>query len=84
MLASSVEALSAPDRGGAEVRHIEPPAERETGRDKGVRTQPRAPGASPRRARRRRSARAQLRPALSARWLAERMFCPRPFLVCRA
>ena len=35
LLARSVERLATPVQAGAEVRHIEPPAERETGRDGG-------------------------------------------------
>jgi error-prone DNA polymerase len=50
LVARSVEALSLPAQPLAEVRHIEPPAERETGRDAGAEPLPRvaaAGGGSP-------------------------------------
>ena len=67
-----------PDQPGAEVRHIEPPAERETGRRAGGEPRARRSPRTGRRAGRRGAGRAQLRPARAvtarASSLAEHMF----------
>ena len=88
VVASAVRPLATPDQPRADVRQIEPPAERETGR-RGRRRRARAGGCRGpgHRAGRRRAGRPQLRPPRAmtpdASSLAERMFRPPPRLALR-
>ena len=85
VVAAAVDSLSRPDMPGAEVRHIEPPVERETGRSGGRAAED---GRAAVGSRRRDAGRAQLRQARAvsadARTVAEHMFRPAPSLVSRA